>query len=274
MITDKWAIAHSNLVDDASLSGGSWNSTWNLEKLKKRELALYALSASGAAADCTILFDHTTSESARFYGIFGHSCNNTSITIRIRRSDLTPTGSEIYDSGVLPCWAFVPMRGYTGAGAHFGIFVMDTVHTSARYTSIVIDASAYGAIRIGRPFIGPVFEPTYNPSYGRANDGWMEPNSRIVRAESGTDWPTKRREMRSVAYDMSFLSPSEASQFHEIQRLHSIVDEVVHIPNTTDRAIMQQYGFLGVMKKLSALEHPFYNHRAIAVAIDERGGAV
>lgn len=275
MTTDKWAIAHSNLIDTASLSGGSWDPTWNLDKLKRRELALFAQSTSITITECTVLCDHTTSKSARFFGLFGCYANHPSITVRVRRSNSSPTGSELYDSGHVPYWAFTPLNGVYSA-SHFGFFLMDDEHTSARYTSYEIDASSSGqtSIRIGRPVIAPVFEPQYNPFYGKANDGWMEPNSRIIRAESGTDWPTKRREMRSVAYDMSVLSPAEASEFHEIQRLHSIVDEVVHIPNTTDRAIMQQYGFLGVMRKLSALEHPFFNHRAVAVAIDERGGAV
>ena len=49
--------------------------------------------------------------------------------------------------------------------------------------------------------------------------------------------------------------------------------EVVHVASSHDRAVQQQFGFLGTLRALGALENPFYGHRGMAVAIDERGGA-
>ena len=48
-------FAYGNLIDDATLSGGSWEVAHPLAELQERELALYAKSSTADPADTQII---------------------------------------------------------------------------------------------------------------------------------------------------------------------------------------------------------------------------
>ncbi len=91
--------------------------------------------------------------------------------------------------------------------------------------------------------------------------------------EHGTDWVHKRAPLRRAALVFKALTYAEGSTLKEIIRLHDTSSEIVYIPNVLDRAVTQQDGFLARFRELSKLEHSFWEHRGVALGLDERGGA-
>ncbi len=266
----KTAIGYGNLTDSATISSSNgWQSGQPLSNVQDRELAIYAQTDYVSTLD--IIYDHTTAEVAQCFGVFAHSITNPAATIRVTRGT-TSGGSDVYDSGTLACWPFTPLE-YDGG--HFGLFVIAGAPSTARYTKIEIAYVDAGYKRIGRTFVGPMIVPYYNPEYGNSTDGWRDVASSVERAESGADWVTQRTELRSATFNMPAMARSDGkgSLLHEIMRTHSIAKEVVYVRDTEDRDRQQQFGFLGIMRSLSALENPHYLYNSAALAIDERGGA-
>jgi hypothetical protein len=263
----KIAIGYGNLTDSSTLSGGSWFTPLN--EIQSRELARYAQSMSSSSSHTQIIFDHGSAKAAQVFAIFAHNIADNTATIQVTRGT-TSGASDVYDSGVVSCWPFTPL-GSDYDGSHFGIFVVAGSASTARYTKIAVVNSLF--IRIGRTFVGPMFTPNYNPEYGSYADDWQNANSIVGRTENGADWAATRTELRATAFSYPAISHTQGSLVHEIVRTHSVTGEVVFVANTEDRARQQQYGFLGTMRKLSALEYPFWDHRSVAIGIDERGGA-
>lgn len=102
----------------------------------------------------------------------------------------------------------------------------------------------------------------------------MDSGSSVDRMRGGATQVWRRgRPQRSAPFEYSALPPAEASLWSEIVRTHDITSELGWIRSTQDRAVQQQRGFVGLLRKLSGLENPFYGHQSAAIAIDEIGGA-
>jgi hypothetical protein len=157
-------------------------------------------------------------------------------------------------------------------GSQFGFWILAPTPNTARYTTITL-ANGPASIRIGRTFVGPVFSPTRGVEYGDLSDGWQGPYSSVTRLMNGRDVSWRRRELRSAAIAYKLLETAEASLWSEIQRTHAVTEEVVFIRSMLDRALQQQYGFLGLMRDLNALESPMFRFQATGVVLEERGGA-
>lgn len=264
-------IGYGNLIDTSTLSGGSWTVGHPLTEIQTRELARYARSSTAAAADTQVIIDHGSAKAAQVFAAFAHTQEDAAATVTVTRGT-TSGGVDVLDTGPLACWPFSPLDGDRN-GSHFGIFVVAPASSTARYTKIAFSGSQ--VMRIGRLFVGPLFRPTYSPEYGKISHGWMPANSSVARTESGADWSATRTELRSEAIDFTALTDAaaESSVWHEIVRTHGVTGEVVFIPDVADRSETQQFGFLGLLAKLSALDPRFLGHGTSAVAINERGGA-
>lgn len=260
----KRGFGYCNLADAATVTASACQSTHPITEVQVRELAPYAEFIS---ASPEIFLDLGSALPFQVVCIFAHTVEGASDTVKVD-GGTTLGGSEVYVGSALSCWPFSPLDSDRD-GSHFGIFVVLPAVITARYIKITLTTSA--APRIGRIFAGRLFEDCIE--YGDLADDWQAPNSTIERTESGADWPATRPELRFAPFVYSDMLHPNASLYHEIVRTHTITGEVVHIPDTEDRAVTQQYGFLATMRKLSALDYPKFARRSAAVGLDERGGA-
>jgi hypothetical protein len=268
-MTSSIGIAHSNLIDDATLSttGDPWS---NLTYLQNRALSLVARSASADAADTIIDIDHGSAETAQVLWMTAHNLSS-SATFVIERGT-TPGGTDVYAGNEMPAWPFTPLNGVY-SGRHFGFGDVMASANSARYTRLRVlnSTNPAGYVQMGRPFIGPAFFPAISPT--KLDADWMPSLSTIERTEFGADWVDPRSPKRRAGIVFGALTYEEGSELHEIQRLHDTTGEVVYIAHRTDRARMQQFGFLGLFRELTVMQYPFHRHNGIALGFEERGGA-
>lgn len=258
-------IGYRNLIDDATVTGTSWAGASPVTNIQTRELADYA-QTSGATS--TIAIDHGSAVAMQCLAIVAHTLPETA-TVTLD-CGTTPGGDEVYAGSAVDVWPFTPIDGNYD-GSHFATILALPAVVSARYVTITI-AAASGK-RVGRVFLGSIFRPAVNPEYGKADDGWLPDYSVVARSDNGADWVQPKARLRSVQLAYSVLTPAEASVLHEIQRTHGTTGEVLYIPDADDASVTQQYGFLGLLRQLTALDNPFWAHRAGAIAVDERGGA-
>ena len=266
-------IGHSNLTDSATLSGGDWASGYpltNLQGAVGRALSSVARSESAAASDTIIDIDHGSARTAQLLWIPAHNLSS-SATVVLERGT-TPGGTDVYAGDELPAWPFAPLDGVY-SGRHFGVGVVMPSANAARYTRVRIinSTNPAGYVQLSRIFIGPAFFPAISPT--KLDADWMPSLSTVERTEDGADWVSKRQPLRRANVVFSALSYDEGSTLHEIVRLHETTGEIVYIAHRNDRARMQQYSFLGLLRELSRLDYPFWQHNGIALGFDQRGGA-
>lgn len=260
-------IGYGNVADAATLSGTGWSTTKPITKLQNRDLADYA-ETTGTTA--TVIIDNTAAKTMRVFALIAHTATAGTETVTVT-AGTTSEGTDVYNGSGLSCWPFSPLDDDRDGG-HFGIWVVLPADISARYAKIVVSGSA--TMRFGRAFVGRLFLPTHNPAYGRIADDWQETASTADRMRGGAAQFWRRgRPLRSAPFEYSALPPTEASLWKEIVRTHDVTGELAWIRHTQDRAVQQQHGFLGTMRKLSGLETPFFGHQSAAIALDEIGGA-
>ena len=267
-------FAHSNLIDTSTLSGGSWRSAYDLDRLNDatygRALGLsIARSTTAAEADSIIDMDHGSAKSAQVFYIPAHNLSSAA-TVRLERGT-TAGGTDVYAGTDLAAWPFAPLDAVY-SGRYFGVCIITPAATSARYTRIRIKDSANtaGYVQVTRPFLGQLFAPEYGPK--KLDHDWQS-LSNVERTEGGADWIYKRTPLRSANVVYSALSTAEASELHEIIRLHDTTSEVVYIADRNDRSRQQQYGFLALMRELGKFDYAWWTLQGVALGFDQRGGA-
>jgi hypothetical protein len=261
-------IGHSNLTDNSTLSGGSWNASFPLTRLQQWSLNSYAVATSNSAAHTIIDWDHGSAKTAGLLWIPYHNLTSAA-TIEIERGT-SSGGTEVYDGGALAAWPFAPLDGDYDGGS-FGLCLVWT-ENSARYTRLrIVDTSNPSPPQLSRPFLGRLFTSWIDPE--KLEDDWMPSLSIVRRTEIGADWRHKRRPLRQQSLVWKGVTEAEGSTLKEIVRLHDTSSEVVYVADTVDRAVQQQDGFLGLFREMSKLEYPFWKHRGMALSIQQRGGA-
>jgi hypothetical protein len=263
-------IAYSNLVDSSTLSTpGAAAAGHGVDQLQQWELAKYWEAASTGANDMTVRMDHGSAKPARVLLIVAWGGSGDT-TVTMMRG--TTAGSSNEQSGLtVPAWAFAPLDDDRD-GSHFIIPLVAPAETTARYTTVTFSGST--PVRVGRMFLGRLFVAPYAPNRGEMGEGWMSPNSTVDRTENGADWPHERTEMRHKEMTLRGLSAAQLSLLREITRTHGLHREVGYLPDINDRALSQQFGFLGLLRELSTLQRLGLDLGEYPIAIDERGGAL
>ena len=260
-------IGYGNLVDSATITGGGWHASYPVSKVQNRDLADYAQTTGTTA---TFIFDFGVTATMQAFALTAHTATAGTETITVT-AGTTSEGTDVHNGSALDCWPFSPLGGDRDGG-HFGIWVVLPAAISARYAKMVV--SGIATMRFGRAVICPLFLPTHNPAYGKIADDWQDSASTVDRMRGGSVQFWRRgRPLRSAPFEYSALPPTEASLWSEIVRTHDVTQELVWVRHTQDRAMQQQRGFVGTMRRLSGLENPFFGHQSAAIALDEIGGA-
>lgn len=253
-----------NLADAGSYTGGSWESALPASNVGVRGYADVARSTDAVATSTRFNVDNGSAVGVRALALVAH---NLSVDAQVRWSrGTTSGGNEVYAGSWVDAWRFTP-HTYNGM-RHAFIWILDAA-TSARYDTIEIDdtTNADGYVQIGRLFLGSGFVPEVNAQYG-LQDG-LRDLSGIDRSDSGALWVTARRTLRTVSFLLPRLTLSEGDDIHELQRVCGTSQEVLYVPEVSNTAASQRYGFLGTMDDLSPLEYPHYRNRAAGFRLTE-----
>lgn len=238
-------LGYANQVDDAPVSGGSWDADYPLTNIKSRYLFQRARSTDALATSSTMVIDTGENQTIGVIALVRHNIS-TNGTVRIRGYTDSGLTELEYDSTALDVYA-----GEDFAHAF--------TPTAARYWQIVIsdtgNADAY--IEIGRVFIGWRFEPAncidWNPSIQ------VESTTTVMSSLAGSDYFDSRPNRRVVSGAWSWLNQQEAyGVYLAIQRAQDVEREVfVMLDHTT--SYPEQLFFLGRFNALDAISYPYLN---------------
>lgn len=272
-------LAYPNRVIGAAVSGGSWLSALPAANAATRELAEVARSTNANTSSTKLLFDLGAARTLRAFALVNH--NLSSAATWLVKLGTTSGGSDVYSGSATNAWQLGSFDAtVTALGVDDGqyrrsdyaaILVLATSY-SARYLSVEISDSgnAAGYVQVGMVFASGLWVPAMNPEYGTPLHGHDDLSSR-AQAESGAEYATARRRLKTAEFLLPHLSATEGDQLHEMQRVLGSVDDVLYVPDVDDAAAQQRYGFLGRAREMRPIEYPFYAGRAKGVALRERG---
>lgn len=276
-------ISYPNRVDEATLSGGSWETALPLANLQDRQLGKVARTTDATLASTQFDVTFPATRTIRVVKIVNHNLDQDA---QIRVTMGTTLGaSDVYDSGWVDAW----QMGYDAnlipwgtAGAWRGIdgdefnghdrgvgIVTAGGWFDTRYLRVEIDntTNADGYVQFGRPFFGGGVIPARNMSYG-VREGWRD-RTQVFEARSGAEFFDELAPYRVAEFSLDWLSDLEFQRFYEMQRLLGISGEVYWLPDSEDAAVQQRQGFLGRLEELSLIEYPYVNTRRKAFRIKE-----
>lgn len=279
-------LAYPNRADDATLSGGDWLTPLPLTNLKNRILQRVARSASLDTADTQFAIDLTQSRAIRVLTLANHNFS-LEAQYRLTGSSASDFSSTDYDSGWIDVWPYgvFDLLSLEWEDDNWWTGQMDA-ETRAAYNSILIHVldqqrhlrywkvelsdpgNSAGYIQIGRLFLGQGWQPDINYNYG-ASLGWE--TSTIVETSLGNVEYFDRREGRRIfRFSLTWLDDREAMEkAFELQRNQGINREIVLIADADDARQGIRRNFLGRLRQLSPIEHPYYGYHTTAFEIQE-----
>jgi hypothetical protein len=272
MSTNGCMIGFPNLIDTGAVSGGLYSASYPLTNIQNKLIGRVARTTNTTNTSTTFLIDLGSSKAVRLVSLINHNISLTA-TWRIRGHDssiaFADTGPFLYDSGQVNAWG-------SGATAVLAATITPTTcHilpgiVAARYWRIdVLDtANTNGYVSMGRIFIGPVWQPTYDMELGM-NLGW-DTNTTQQKALSGSKYFQRRKPYRVASFTLNVINEDEAMQkAFEIDRMAGIDKEVFWVFSATDALYATQRRFLGTLRQLTPIEYPRQGLLKKAYTIEE-----
>ncbi len=278
-------LGFPNRVDASALSGGTWVSTLPLTNLQSRIIGKVARSANIAMASTKFDIDLGAGTKIQALCLRNHNISLTG-EYRITASNSPAFSALVYDSAWLDVWPEVypwgtleweddnfwtgqytieQTQGYTTELDH-----LLPVLKVARYWRFEIKdtLNPAGYVQFGRLFIGPVWQPKMNMSYG-ASIAW-ETQTGSGEAIGGTEYFQRRTPYRVCKFSLNWMNQDEAfSRAFELMRRAGIDQEVlfIHDPDDTVHALRRR--FLCRLRTLSPIEYPYFNINSAAFELKE-----
>jgi len=267
-LTTGMAIGWPNNIDASTLSGGSWSTTLPLSNIQHRLIQRPARSTDVATASTTFDIDLGETIPIQILTLVSHTLS-LEATYRITASNVSDFSILEYDSTWVDVW---PRRNvdvwWSGAPSEKDIegWKWDLPHVldqqiEARYWRVEMDDTnnTTGYIDIGRVFIGKLFKAAVNASYG-ASIGYENDTEIQNQPQTGIEFFRPGAAYRTVRFNHDLLQPYEAlTVILDMQRRVGSDKEVFFLWDVADLVYRMQRSFLGRLRKLSALEHPYYN---------------
>jgi len=273
--------------DDATLSGGSWQSTLPITNLQTDTLGIVARTTDATAASSTINVDHG---SAKYGGIVALVRHNLQInaTMRVRASAASDMSGAVYDSGHVAVWSYqwdasVLPTGHPNAATRLltatQIAALDPkrdaicilpADVSARYWRVEITdtANTDGYIQAARLVLAPRVQAPYQFAVG-AEFGFDD-GTTVGRSMSRTRFYDTRPKGRTLSFTLPMLSDAFAvSVMREMMESLGVDGQVYVVPDSADTTGLQRRSFLANFRALSAVQYASAGFNALPCVLDE-----
>ena len=276
MDVNKIAFIFDNRSDDGSLSATpSPESNLPVSNLKKSNRAYVFRTTS--TVDQTI---KGTLDGAQNISAFVLSRHNIVGTIRLRLyQDNYQSGGVLYDSGNINANTPLPWGSFVWGIEAWGVpyddglprnFVLffDSVTCASFQIDIIDITNTDGYFEINRLFLGQLFQPEYNMSYGLSMQ-WAEDTAQI-RTDGGTLYSEPSTPYRKLNLNLQWLTDSDRAYLSErLRKVGKRTDIFVSAyPNTADSKYYE-YSFVGKFTTMPSQNHVYYNNYSSNYEIEE-----
>lgn len=205
------------------------------------------------------------------------------VRVYTRDTDTTPVydsdNFQVYPVGTVPFgsalwgteqwWGGVPSQEDLKTHANNVIHILpEVVYAETVRVDIVDTSNPLGYVEVGRMFVGDGWQPGINMSYG-ASLGY-ESRTTVEEAIGGAEYFDVRKPARVAQFKLDALTETEAvGRVMDMQRLVDVHGEVMYIWDPEDTSHLARRSFLGRLRELNPIEHPYYNNFSTAFEVKE-----
>jgi len=282
------SLGYPNRIDEATLTGGSWQATLPLANLQDRVIAHLARSADATTAATKFDLQLPQARSIGAVALVGHNLSvSAKVRIRAASTQADLTSAPAYDSGWGDVWpaGAIPTSlleweddnfwlGTISAEARAAyntpyVHVLATAALQAWWRVEIDDTiNPAGYVHLGRVFIGPLWSPTYNASYGLSQV--VDDRTGAEESQGGAEFFDTGSRRRSTAFTLDWLSEEEAyAGMLDMQRLVGVSGEVLCVPDRGDVTNGFRRNMLGRLAKVDPIVEHTYGHHRVNIEIRE-----
>ena len=261
-------FGYNNLVGDATLTGGTFETNLPRDNLKVDKLAELAQTTTDDVV--TIIATFSANQTIGCIALANHNFSSTcEIDIVVKNS-----GGGAIDSisGLAP---------YIDADRNNIVcWWMDANVTTSRSVEITItDTSNPNTfLSIGRLFIGKQFELERNADYGNASHGKID-LSDSTKSISGVKWSRTRAKLRTASIGIGSISESDMLIVDDLMQISGTTEDIIYAytrPTYTDISgvlhqdeLSYKRTFIGNLTSLDAINTPFFGRYSAQFSIEE-----
>lgn len=278
-------LGFPNRIDSATLSNGAFAPTLPLTNLQQRLIGVVARTVDATLASTKFDINLGTIQKIRVLNLTDHNLSlrasyrvtaatDSTFTTLLYDSAWPMVWPEVYPYGTLEWeddnfweggYTLEEISGYTTSFTH----ILPT-NIRAQYWRIEINDTLNpdGYVQIGRPFIGPAWQPINNMSYG--NSLAWETKTVVDEAISGAEYFDHRVPYRVARISIDWMSQDEAfAQAFELMRRAGTDQEILYIHDPDDTVHALRRRFLSRIRTLNPIENPYYNINKQAFELKE-----
>lgn len=249
------ALSWPNRTDLATLSAGSWVGT-TLDNIKNPVYSSKARSVNATAASSTVRFAYTTPYSIGCMAVLAHNLSPTA-TIQYTLYQSGTFTTILHQATVNAYPGGITTADLPDIPRNHLYFLPSNLTGQSAQIVITDTTNPAGYIEIGRVFMGSVWEPTINASWGLAYS--HEIDSRTDFALDGTAYVLRKRPRRTVVFNLDALTDAESVQnYLALQRVQGLDKEVLYAQSMTDTNLFYR-GFVGRLQQPDPISTPFLN---------------
>jgi hypothetical protein len=269
-------LGYPNRIDSGTLSGGAWLGGLPLNNLKNKRISKLARSVDTLPASTKFTIAFESAKSIELIALIAHNFSGEAV-VRITANSTNNFTSPAFDSGWLPVWpyGFLPQdlleweddnfwlgtiseEAVAGYKTPFSHILSSSV--SYQYWQIEISDpdNLDGYVHLGRVFIGPVFVPTINMSWGAGLV--VEDATTFETSLAGEEFFDSRERYRIHTFSLDGLTEDEAYQnVLDMQRLLGTSGELFVNGDPDDISNSPRRAFLGRMQSVSPVTHDSFH---------------
>lgn len=245
----KIAIGYVNRYDGATIAAGHVASNMPVANLTTIDLT--ERWRSGSTNSSYLTADLGSALACRAFGLFGTNLTSAA-TIRVRASNTDFTTGDLLDTGTVSAGVD------NGLGALINIFSADV---TARYWRADLADSSLSYLEAGRAFLGPLWYPGRNFTYGKGIT-W-EDGSEIDEHRTGAVFVNPGARRRVLAFDLRGLTRAEAyDQAFELDRTQGLTAELLAILDPADSTYLTRRAVWGVLRRATPIRLEALNRYA------------
>lgn len=280
-------LGYPNVVDQASLSGGSWVSSLPLANLQDRRISKKARSSNLLVSSTKFTFTLDKSRLIGVVALVGHNLSATA-TWRVCANATNSFSTPDYDSGWQPVWTDIAAATFgtlewesdsfwtwklsdeeTAYYPGLALDVLPAVQTGQYWQVEISDTSnAAGYVEIGRVFVGSSWQVTNNASFG-----WglgYEDNTIIEESIGGAEYYDQRPRYRVIKFGLDYVTTTEGLGVAlGASRVLGTSGEILLVWDSTDADNLMRRSFMGRLRSLSPLDNPDVTRYTTAFEIKE-----
>jgi len=281
------SFAWPMIGDDATMSGGSWESTLPVTNLQADTLGLVARSTDALAASSLVNVDFGVAKYAGIVALVRHNLQ-VNATMRVRASAASDMSAPVYDSGHVAVWSYqwdtgVLPSGHPNAATRLltatQIAALDPKRdaicvlpsdVSARYWRIELTdtGNTDGYIQAGRLVLAPRVTAPYQFSVG--GEFGFDDGTTVGRSMSRTRFYDTRPKGRTLSVTLPMLSDAFAvTVIRDMIESLGVDGQLYVVPDSSDTTSLQRRSFLANLRALSSVQYAAAGYNAMPLVLDE-----